>query len=193
MFDALEPEIQVSLREKLADKYFCNFSLFQSMPDAWAIEQIFPIMPLHRLQECPDRRVTLQDLTCDSDGTVSNYVESGRLETTLALHSLQKGQPYLLGIFMVGAYQEILGDLHNLFGDTDSINVELLNDGSYRLSEPERGDTIDELLRYVHFEPKDLLAQCRRKLATAVSDSDRQKMLLREIEAGLIGYTYLED
>ncbi|WP_308874909.1 biosynthetic arginine decarboxylase [Thiothrix subterranea] len=193
LFEALEPEIQTSLQEKLADKYFCNFSLFQSMPDAWAIEQIFPIMPLHRLQENPDRRVTLQDLTCDSDGTVSTYVESGRLASTLALHSLQKNQPYLLGIFMVGAYQEILGDLHNLFGDTDSINVELLPDGSYKLSEPERGDTIDELLRYVHFEPKDLLAQCRRKLAAAVDDSERQKMLLREIEAGLIGYTYLED
>ncbi|WGZ95101.1 MAG: biosynthetic arginine decarboxylase [Candidatus Thiothrix putei] len=193
LFEALEPEIQTSLQEKLADKYFCNFSLFQSMPDAWAIEQIFPIMPLHRLQENPDRRVTLQDLTCDSDGTVSHYVESGRLASTLALHSLQKDQPYLLGIFMVGAYQEILGDLHNLFGDTDSINVELLPDGSYKLSEPERGDTIDELLRYVHFEPKDLLAQCRRKLAAAVDDSERQKMLLREIEAGLIGYTYLED
>ncbi|OQX03894.1 MAG: arginine decarboxylase [Thiothrix lacustris] len=193
LFEVLEPEIQTSLQEKLADKYFCNFSLFQSMPDAWAIEQIFPIMPLHRLQENPDRRVTLQDLTCDSDGTVSTYVESGRLASTLALHSLQKGQPYLLGIFMVGAYQEILGDLHNLFGDTDSINVELLPDGSYQLSEPERGDTIDELLRYVHFEPKDLLAQCRRKLAAAVDDSERQKMLLREIEAGLIGYTYLED
>lgn len=193
LFEALEPEIQTSLQEKLADKYFCNFSLFQSMPDAWAIEQIFPIMPLHRLQENPDRRVTVQDLTCDSDGTVSTYVESGRLASTLALHSLQKGQPYLLGIFMVGAYQEILGDLHNLFGDTDSINVELLPDGSYRLSEPERGDTIDELLRYVHFEPKDLLAQCRRKLVAAVDDSERQKMLLREIEAGLIGYTYLED
>lgn len=193
LFEALEPEIQTSLQEKLADKYFCNFSLFQSMPDAWAIEQIFPIMPLHRLQENPDRRVTMQDLTCDSDGTVSHYVESGRLASTLALHSLQKGQPYLLGIFMVGAYQEILGDLHNLFGDTDSINVELLPDGSYKLSEPERGDTIDELLRYVHFEPKDLLAQCRRKLAAAVDDFERQKMLLREIEAGLIGYTYLED
>ncbi|QQZ29737.1 biosynthetic arginine decarboxylase [Thiothrix subterranea] len=193
LFEALEPEIQTSLQEKLADKYFCNFSLFQSMPDAWAIEQIFPIMPLHRLQENPDRRVTMQDLTCDSDGTVSTYVESGRLASTLALHSLQKDQPYLLGIFMVGAYQEILGDLHNLFGDTDSINVELLPDGSYKLSEPERGDTIDELLRYVHFEPKDLLAQCRRKLAAAVDDSERQKMLLREIEAGLIGYTYLED
>ena len=193
LFEALEPEIQTGLQEKLADKYFCNFSLFQSMPDAWAIEQIFPIMPLHRLQENPDRRVTMQDLTCDSDGTVSHYVESGRLASTLALHSLQKGSPYLLGIFMVGAYQEILGDLHNLFGDTDSINVELLPDGSYKLSEPERGDTIDELLRYVHFEPKDLLAQCRRKLAAAVDDSERQKMLLREIEAGLIGYTYLED
>ncbi len=193
LFEALEPEIQTSLQEKLADKYFCNFSLFQSMPDAWAIEQIFPIMPLHRLQEKPERRVTVQDLTCDSDGTVSHYVESGRLASTLALHSLQKGQPYLLGIFMVGAYQEILGDLHNLFGDTDSINVELLPDGSYQLSEPERGDTIDELLRYVHFEPKDLLAQCRRKLAAAVDDAERQKMLLREIEAGLIGYTYLED
>ncbi len=177
----------------LAEKYFCNFSLFQSLPDAWAVDQLFPIMPLHRLQENPDRRVTMQDLTCDSDGTVSNYVESGRLETTLALHSLQKGQPYLLGIFMVGAYQEILGDLHNLFGDTDSINVELLPDGRYQLSEPERGDTIDELLRYVHFEPKDLLAQCRRKLAAAVENPERQKMLLREIEAGLIGYTYLED
>jgi arginine decarboxylase len=193
LFDELDPEIQTGLQEKLADKYFCNFSLFQSMPDVWAIEQIFPIMPLHRLNECPDRRVTLQDMTCDSDGTVSRYVDSGRLESTLALHSLQKGTPYLLGIFMVGAYQEILGDLHNLFGDTDSINVELLPDGGYQLSEPERGDTIDELLRYVHFEPKDLLAHCRRKLAAAVSDTERQKMLLREIEAGLIGYTYLED
>lgn len=193
LFAELEPEIQTGLQEKLADKYFCNFSLFQSMPDAWAIEQVFPIMPLHRLGEMPERRVTLQDLTCDSDGTVSHYVDSGRLESTLPLHSLQKGTPYLLGIFMVGAYQEILGDLHNLFGDTDSINVELLPNGDYRLSEPERGDTIDELLRYIHFEPKELLAQCRRKIAAAVPDSERQKMLLREIEAGLIGYTYLED
>lgn len=193
MLQDLEPELQTGLQEKLADKYFCNFSLFQSMPDVWAIEQIFPIMPLHRLDEAPQRRVTLQDLTCDSDGTVSRYVVDGRLENTLPLHTLRKGEPYLLGIFMVGAYQEILGDLHNLFGDTDSINVELLADGNYRLSEPERGDTIDELLRYIHFEPKELLAQCRKKLARAVSDVERQKTLLREIEAGLIGYTYLED
>ena len=192
-FNSLDSEIQTSLRERLADKYFCNFSLFQSMPDAWAIDQIFPIMPLHRLDETPTRRVTLQDLTCDSDGTIERYVENGRLETTLPLHPLKVDQSYLLGIFMVGAYQEILGDLHNLFGDTDSINVELFPDGSYQISEPERGDTIDELLRSIHFEPKDLLAQCRKKLAAAVDNTDRQKMLLREIEAGLIGYTYLED
>lgn len=193
LFDRLGPEIKTSLQEKLADKYFCNFSLFQSMPDVWAIEQIFPIMPLHRLQERPTRRVTLQDLTCDSDGTVERYVEGDYLSSTLPLHALKHGEPYLLGIFLVGAYQEILGDLHNLFGDTDSINVELLSDGSYQLSEPERGDTIDELLRQIHFEPKALLAQCRTKLAAAVDDLDRQKMLLREIEAGLVGYTYLED
>ncbi|WP_298609846.1 biosynthetic arginine decarboxylase [uncultured Thiothrix sp.] len=193
IFNSLENEIQTNLRERLADKYFCNFSLFQSMPDAWAIDQIFPIMPLHQLDEAPTRRVTLQDLTCDSDGTIERYVEHGRLETTLPLHALKPEQSYLLGIFMVGAYQEILGDLHNLFGDTDSINVELFPDGSYQISEPERGDTIDELLRSIHFEPKDLLAQCRKKLAAAVDNTDRQKMLLREIEAGLIGYTYLED
>ncbi len=193
LFDDLDSEIQTGLREKLADKYFCNFSLFQSMPDVWAIEQIFPIMPLHRLNERPDRRATLQDMTCDSDGTVARYVDSGKLESTLPLHALNHQHSYLLGIFMVGAYQEILGDLHNLFGDTDSINVELLADGNYRLSEPERGDTIDELLRYIHFEPKDLLAQCRRKLTTAVNNPEQQKILLREIEAGLIGYTYLED
>lgn len=193
LFEALDKEIQKGLRDKLADKYFCNFSLFQSMPDVWAIEQIFPIMPLHRLHQFPERRATLQDMTCDSDGTVSRYVNNGRLDSTLPLHRLEADQAYLLGIFMVGAYQEILGDLHNLFGDTDSINVELLADGNYRITEPERGDTIDELLRYVHFEPKNLLAQCRRKLAITVTDMDRQKLLLREIEAGLIGYTYLED
>ncbi|MEZ5536475.1 MAG: biosynthetic arginine decarboxylase [Thiolinea sp.] len=193
LFETLDAEIQNGLREKLADKYFCNFSLFQSIPDVWAIEQIFPIMPLHRLQEYPAQRATLQDMTCDSDGTVARYVNHGKLDSTLPLHKLKNNQTYLLGIFMTGAYQEILGDLHNLFGDTDSINVELQADGEYKISEPERGDTIDELLRYVHFEPKNLLAQCRRKLATTVTDMDRQKMLLREIEAGLIGYTYLED
>lgn len=189
----LKANIRQQLQDKLADKYFCNFSLFQSIPDVWAIDQIFPIMPLHRLDEYPERRATLQDLTCDSDGTVARYINGSDLETTLPVHPLYADKPYLLGIFMVGAYQETLGDMHNLFGDTDSINVTLRPDGGYQLTEAERGDTIDELLRYVHFEPKNLLANCRRKLATAVSDYDRQKQLLREIEAGLVGYTYLED
>lgn len=193
LFNELNQEIRNGLRERLADKYFCNFSLFQSMPDVWAIDQIVPIMPLHRLNEFPEQRATLQDMTCDSDGTITRYVNNGKLDSTLPLHKLKGDETYLLGIFMLGAYQEILGDLHNLFGDTDSINVKLLANGEYEVSEPERGDTIDELLRYVHFEPKNLLAQCRRKLAITVSDMDRQKMLLREIEAGLIGYTYLED
>lgn len=193
LFNALNQEIRNGLRERLADKYFCNFSLFQSMPDVWAIDQVVPIMPLHRLNEYPEQQATLQDMTCDSDGTITRYVNNGKLDSTLPLHKLKGDETYLLGIFMLGAYQEILGDLHNLFGDTDSINVKLLANGEYEVSEPERGDTIDELLRYVHFEPKNLLAQCRRKLAITVSDMDRQKMLLREIEAGLIGYTYLED
>ncbi|CAA6821608.1 MAG: Biosynthetic arginine decarboxylase (EC [uncultured Thiotrichaceae bacterium] len=193
LFEALDQEIRNGLCEKLSDKYFCNFSLFQSMPDVWAIDQIVPIMPLHRLDEFPEQRATLQDMTCDSDGTIARYVNGGKLDSTLPLHKLKSGETYLLGMFMLGAYQEILGDLHNLFGDTDSINVQLLGDGKYEVSEPERGDTTDELLRYVHFEPKNLLAQCRRKLAITVKDKDRQKLLLREIEAGLIGYTYLED
>ncbi|HPQ94157.1 MAG: biosynthetic arginine decarboxylase [Thiothrix sp.] len=192
-YERLNEEIRTGLQDKLADKYFCNFSLFQSTPDIWAIDQIFPIMPLHRLDEQPTHRATLQDLTCDSDGTIEKYVNHDRLETTLPLHALNLNQPYLLGIFMIGAYQEILGDLHNLFGDTDSIHVELSLNGEYRISEAERGDTIDELLRYIHYEPKDLLARCRQKLAAAVSDTEHLKLMLREIEAGLIGYTYLED
>ncbi|MBK8452646.1 MAG: biosynthetic arginine decarboxylase [Thiofilum sp.] len=189
----LSASIDSALQEKLANKYFCNFSLFQSMPDAWAIKQLFPIMPLHRLQEAPSRRAVLQDLTCDSDGAVHTYVENGQLTSTLAVHELSDTEPYLLGIFMVGAYQEILGDLHNLFGDTDSINVELLSKGEYRLQEPESGDTIAELLGMVHFEPKDLLAQCRKKLAATVNDPEQLKALQREIEASLTDYTYLED
>lgn len=190
---ALSSAIHSALQEKLANKYFCNFSLFQSMPDSWAIKQIFPIMPLHRLDEVPTRRAVLQDLTCDSDGAVHTYVENGQLTSTLAVHELSETDPYLMGIFMVGAYQEILGDLHNLFGDTDSINVELLSNGEYRLQEPESGDSIDELLRVVHFEPKELLAQCRKKLAATVHDAEQLKALQREIEASLTDYTYLED
>ncbi len=187
-------EILDELNEKLADKYFCNFSLFQSMPDHWAIDQIFPVAPLNRLNEPPTRRGVMQDITCDSDGSIDLYVDGEGIDSTLPLHPLRESEPYLLGIFLVGAYQEILGDMHNLFGDTDSIHVELLPDGSHRLLQPQRGDTVDSVLRYVHFNADDLLASYRAKIerATSISAKNREAYLA-ELSEGLKGYTYLED
>jgi arginine decarboxylase len=178
------------LREKLAHKYFCNFSVFQSVPDAWAIEQVFPILPIHRLDQRPDQRVTLCDLTCDSDGRIDHYVDHGGLEPTLPAHALQPGQPYLLGFFMVGAYQEILGDMHNLFGDTNAVNV-VIDGDSWKLEGAEHGDRTDELLRYVHFHPEELAQSYRRKFAGAELPPAQRNALLAELEAGLSGYTYL--
>jgi arginine decarboxylase len=185
-------EILDELNERLADKVFCNFSLFQSMPDAWAIDQIFPVMPLQRLNEEPDRRAVIQDLTCDSDGRIDAYLDRQSIERTLPLHDLKFGDHYLIGIFLVGAYQEILGDMHNLFGDTAAVNVELTGDGGYRLVEPVPGDTVADLLRYVRFEPEALRAAYREKIAASDLDADRRTAWLAELEAGLEGYTYLE-
>ena len=182
------------LNEKLADKYFCNFSLFQSMPDHWAIDQIFPVLPLNRLNEQPERRAVLQDITCDSDGRIDLYVDGEGIETTLPLHAPKAGEPYLLGIFMLGAYQEILGDMHNLFGDTDSVHVEPTADGGYKLTQARRGDTVGSVLRYVHFDAEDLLGAYREKIAEVKDlDSDTRKAYLKEFQEGLDGYTYLED
>jgi arginine decarboxylase len=187
-------DILDELNEKLADKYFCNFSVFQSMPDHWAIDQIFPVMPLNRLNEPPTRRAVLQDITCDSDGRVDLYVSAEGVDTTLPLHLPQKNEPYLLGIFLVGAYQEILGDLHNLFGDTDSVHVELLPDGNHKLTAPRRGDTVDSVLRFVHFDSEDLLTAYRQKVSAATwLDAKARDTYLTELAAGLEGYTYLED
>lgn len=191
--DRLPREIVDALIEKLSDKYFCNFSVFQSIPDAWAIDQIFPIMPLHRLDEEPTRRGVLQDLTCDSDGHVDRYVDGESIVPSLPLHEPEPDQPYLLGIFMVGAYQEILGDLHNLFGDTDAINVVLTRDGGYEVQEPEQGDTVEELLRYVHFDTQLLAGAYRRKVAACGLSPERQAQILGELDNGLSGYTYLEE
>lgn len=175
------------LREKLAEKYFCNFSVFQSVPDAWAIEQVFPILPIHRLDERPDVRASLCDLTCDSDGRIDHYVDRGGLEPTLPLHALKDGEDYLIAFFMVGAYQEILGDMHNLFGDTNAVNVVLDGKGGWTLQDAEQGDRTDELLRYVHLEPETLAANYRMKCAAAKLPAE----LLAELESGLSGYTYL--
>ncbi|MDH5544197.1 MAG: biosynthetic arginine decarboxylase [Gammaproteobacteria bacterium] len=186
-------EILDELNEKLADKFFCNLSIFQSMPDVWAIDQIFPIMPLHRLDEQPERRATIHDMTCDSDGAVEHYVDCDGIESTLPVHSFATGETYLFGIFLVGAYQEILGDLHNLFGDTHSINVELNIDGSYHFAEAEEGDTVNEVLSYVHYNKDVLMQRYRSKLGLSELDDVESQQILSELEAGLNGYTYLED
>ncbi len=180
------------LREKLAEKYFCNLSVFQSLPDVWGLDQVFPILPIHRLDEKPSVRATLCDLTCDSDGRIDHYVDRGGVETTLPAHPLKPGESYLLGFFMVGAYQEILGDMHNLFGDTNAVNVVLDDKGGWRLEGAEQGDRTDELLRYVHFAPEELTLAYRRKFAASTDIPANEKAaLLAELEAGLTGYTYL--
>ncbi len=186
-------EVLDELNEKLADKYFCNFSLFQSLPDSWAIDQIFPIMPLHRLDEVPTRRAALQDITCDSDGRIDLYADGEGVETSLLLHSILPEQPYLLGIFLLGAYQEILGDMHNLFGDTDSVHVELTSDGGHHLVQPLRGDMVEDVLSYVHFDAEDLLASFHKKISAVKLDPKQRATYLEELNAGLRGYTYLED
>ena len=175
----------------LAERVFGNFSLFQSLPDVWAIEQIFPLMPLHRLDESPDVAARVHDLTCDSDGCIDRYVDQDGVESTVMLHSPDPGEPYLLGIFLVGAYQEILGDMHNLFGDTDAVNVALDGRGGYRLAAPEFGDAVDELLRYVHFDPEQMRATYRERMAEHGLASEDAAKYLAMLDAGLHGYTYL--
>jgi arginine decarboxylase len=181
------------INRKLADKYFVNLSVFQSLPDVWGIDQVFPIMPLQRLDEYPDRRAILHDLTCDSDGHIELYVDSAGVETSLPVHAIRADEPYLLGFFLVSAYQEILGDMHNLFGDTDAVNVELSADGSYRLVDARHGDTVDELLRYVEFEPKRLMARYREKITAAGLTGFERSACLQALEGGLSGTTYLEE
>jgi len=185
-------EVIDELHEKLADKYFCNFSMFQSMPDVWGIEQIFPIVPLQRLDELPSRRALIQDLTCDSDGCIEHYVDYEGVESSLRVHDLREGENYLLGFFLVGAYQEILGDMHNLFGDTDSVNVVLDESGEYYLEGPERGDTVDDLLRYVHYESAMLMQVYREKVAQSGLSEAQQALYLETLANGLEGYTYFE-
>ena len=181
------------LNEKLADKIFGNFSLFQSLPDSWAIDQIFPIIPVNGLTTKPNRRGVLQDITCDSDGKVDGYVDSQGVESTLPLVSFNPQKPYYLGIFLVGAYQEILGDMHNLFGDTNSVHVEITENGGYQLVQPVEGDTVTDVLKYVHFDASELLQSYRSQMAQAHLSTQERQAYLEELRNGLQGYTYLED
>jgi arginine decarboxylase len=185
-----EAAILKELNEKLADKIFCNFSLFQSMPDIWGIDQIFPIMPIHRLDEPPTRRAVIQDLTCDSDGRIDQYIDGQNIEKTLAVHEIDSNQPYLIGFFMVGAYQEILGDMHNLFGDTHSINIEL-DDKGYHFYDLQEGEHVSDLLDYVHISSEDLRTAYRKKLSDSPLNEQEKQEYENELLAGLTSYTYL--
>jgi len=183
------------LPKMLADKYFCNFSLFQSLPDSWAIDQIFPIMPLHRLEEKPMRNATIQDITCDSDGKIDNFIATKNVSYYLPLHKLRSTESYYIGVFLVGAYQEILGDLHNLFGDTNAVHVSV-TEKNYHIDQVIDGETVAEVLDYVQYNPKKLV----RTVETWVTSSVKQgiisaqegKEFLSNYRSGLYGYTYLE-
>ncbi|NNK79324.1 MAG: biosynthetic arginine decarboxylase [Litoreibacter sp.] len=182
--------------EQSADIYHCNFSLFQSLPDVWAIGQLHPIVPLQRLNEAPDRRAILSDITCDSDGKVDQFILSDGVSASLPVHSLKEDEPYYIGVFFVGAYQETLGDLHNLFGDTNVATIELREDGGFDLLHEQEGDTIAEVLSYVEYDPRDCIAAFRRIVDQAISDkaltaADR-KALMAAYRDSINGYTYYE-
>ncbi len=189
------PEELRKLDKLLADKYFCNFSLFQSLPDSWAIDQLFPIMPIARLDEKPNRNATLQDITCDSDGKVSAYINLGQQTSYLPLHSLRKNEHYYIGVFLVGAYQEILGNMHNLFGDTNAVHISVDGDG-YTIDQLIEGETIAEVLDYVQYDPKKLVHRLENWVSKAVKEGkitiDEGREFLSNYRSGLNGYTYLE-
>ena len=180
------------LNERLVDKYFVNFSVFESIPDVWAIDQVFPILPIERLDEAPLRRGVVCDMTCDSDGMVKTYVENEGLDSSLPLHALNHGESYRLGFFLVGAYQEILGDIHNLFGDTDTVEVKRDGEG-FSINQQRSGDTTDVMLDYVGYALGDLRAAYAERVAKAGLPAEESKLLAEALEAGLTGYTYLSD
>ena len=190
------PEELRKVNKMLPEKYFCNFSLFQSLPDAWAIDQLFPIMPIQRLDEKPDHCCTLQDITCDSDGKITNFVSPQGISTFLPVHALKGDEPYYIGVFLVGAYQEILGDLHNLFGDTNAVHISVNKEG-YQIDQIVDGESVADVLDYVQYNPKKMV----RNLETWVTASMKSgqitaaegRQFLNTYKSGLYGLTYLED
>jgi arginine decarboxylase len=189
------PEELEGLERALSDTYFCNFSMFQSLPDIWAIDQLFPIMPIHRLGEEPTRRAVLADITCDSDGKIDHFIDRRDVKSVLELHPVN-GHDYYLGVFLIGAYQEILGDLHNLFGNTNTVHVSLAAGGGYQIEHVVTGDTVTDVLKYVSYAREDLVARVRRFAELAVRANrmslEETRAMLRMYEEGLAGYTYLE-
>jgi arginine decarboxylase len=194
--DVVPDELE-GLPRLLARTYFCNFSLFQSMPDSWAIKQLFPIMPIHRLDERPSQQAVLGDITCDSDGKIERFIDRRDIRRTLDVHPFDGSTPYYLGAFLVGAYQEILGDLHNLFGDTNAAHIDLDEEGQLIVQNIIRGDSVNEVLRYVQFNGRELI----NRLQTSVDEAIRQNRIdhrqagdfVSFYEEALNGYTYLEE
>jgi arginine decarboxylase len=189
------PEELRKISKMLPDKYFCNFSLFQSLPDSWAIDQIFPIVPISRLDEKPGRTATLQDITCDSDGKIDNFINMKNYTYHLPVHALNKKEPYYIGVFLVGAYQEILGDLHNLFGDTNAVHISV-NKESYQIEQVVDGETIADVLEYVQYNPKKLVRTVESWVTSAMKEGkitvEEGREFLSNYRSGLYGYTYLE-
>ena len=190
------PEELEGLEGILSDIYFCNVSIFQSLPDSWAIDQMFPVMPVHRLDECPTRNAVLADITCDSDGKIDHFVSLRETKRTLELHELRDGEPYYVAVFLVGAYQETLGDLHNLFGDTHVVHIKLHDEGGWWIEETVKGDTAAEVLRYMQYDVERLFPQfardCERGVREGRISLAESQALRRFYEAQLNGYTYLE-
>lgn len=190
------PDELKNLESLISDTYFCNYSIFQSMPDSWAIRQLFPVLPIHRLMEKPNRRAILADITCDSDGKVDRFIDLHDVKRVLPLHPYT-GDDYYLAVFLVGAYQEILGDLHNLLGDTNAVHVTLEADGEISVDHVVKGDTVREVLSYVQYNPDELLSLMRKDVERAVRDKkitlEESALFLRFYDSGLHGYTYLEE
>ncbi len=189
------PEDLRKIAKMIPDKYFCNFSLFQSLPDSWAIDQIFPIVPISRLDEKPARTCTIQDITCDSDGKIANFISAQGTSSALPVHTLKAGEPYYLGVFLVGAYQEILGDMHNLFGDTNAVHISVYKD-RYEIDQIIEGETVDEVLDYVQYNPKKLVRNLESWVTASMKAGsitpEEGRDFISTYRSGLFGYTYLE-
>jgi arginine decarboxylase len=184
------------LKEQLSDIYYCNFSLFQSLPDVWAIDQIFPVIPIHRLDEKPSRDAIIADITCDCDGKIDKFVDQLGSRRTLPLHELKDNEEYYIGAFLVGAYQETLGDLHNLFGDTNVVSVRLTEGGTYEFVHEIEGDSIADVLSYVEYHPKEMQERFRRAAELAVREgritATERLTIMNAFSASMRGYTYYE-
>jgi arginine decarboxylase len=190
------PESLLSIKDSLSDIYYGNFSVFQSLPDAWAIQQIFPVMPVQRLDEKPTRNAIIGDLTCDCDGQLNQFVGTEANTKTLRLHPLKKDEDYCLGVFLVGAYQETLGDLHNLFGDTNVVSVRVTESGQLEFVHELKGDSIGDVLSYVEYQPQAIFEQFHARTESAVRErliTDAQRLeMLKLFSESLQGYTYFE-